>query len=134
MHCLTIPVTRARHPKAWGNTVRLPFAERAFVPDAKITEYLLNPNHPEGGAKAHFFLGVGFRREHPEVFRAALLALASSSDVVASDHPAGVKYVGTGVVQTPKGTGIGVLHVWLADDEHSPPRLVTAYPAPGRVR
>jgi hypothetical protein len=36
--------------------VKLPNAQWAVVAEQKITGYLLNPAHPAGGSKAHFFL------------------------------------------------------------------------------
>jgi len=46
---------------------------RFRVPTAKLTEYLLNPRHPEGGSKARFFLGLGFSPEAPEDLAEAVL-------------------------------------------------------------
>ena len=40
----------------------LPRWDAAFIEPAKLTEYLLNPDHPIGGDKASFFTRFGFRR------------------------------------------------------------------------
>jgi len=48
-----------------------PFAIRN-TPRAKITEYLLNENHPVGGGKAAFFFRFGFSAERWHVLAAAL--------------------------------------------------------------
>jgi len=48
-----------------------PFAFRN-TPRAKITEYLLNENHPVGGGKAAFFFRFGFSAERWHVLAAAL--------------------------------------------------------------
>jgi hypothetical protein len=43
----------------------LPRASDAEIPVAKLRDYALNPEHPEGGHKARVFLSaLGFRREH----------------------------------------------------------------------
>ena len=52
----------------------LPGADAAFVESAKLTDYLLNPDHPVGGDKAAFLDRFGFRREAWPVLEAALLA------------------------------------------------------------
>jgi hypothetical protein len=52
----------------------LPFLDRAHIPPAKIRDYLLDPAHPVGQAKARFFNGLGFRRSRWAALRAALLA------------------------------------------------------------
>ena len=54
-----------------------PFFE---IPDAKLVDYLLNPDHPNGGPKARFFLAFGFDARHPVVFAQALAAVHGSPD------------------------------------------------------
>jgi hypothetical protein len=44
--------------------MRLPVAEEAEVPMAKVVRYLLNPSHRSGKSKARFFLGHGFTADH----------------------------------------------------------------------
>jgi hypothetical protein len=39
---------------------QLPNAHAAFVADAKVRDYLLNPQHPGNGGKATFFTSFGF--------------------------------------------------------------------------
>lgn len=38
----------------------LPNVETAEIAERKITEYLLNPMHPDGESKARFFASLGF--------------------------------------------------------------------------
>ena len=42
--------------------MKLPNAENAYVEERKITAYLLDPEHEEGGSKARFFLAFGSGR------------------------------------------------------------------------
>jgi len=56
---------------------------RFLVPRAKLTEYLLNPKHPEGGSKARFFMALGFSPETPEALEEALLLHAAGAEEVA---------------------------------------------------
>jgi hypothetical protein len=51
----------------------MPDAELAYVPEEKITAYLLEPAHPEGGDKAAFLISFGFRVAAPDELRDALL-------------------------------------------------------------
>ena len=43
--------------------MKLPHANQAAVGREKITDYLLNPAHPDNGGKADFFKQLGFHRE-----------------------------------------------------------------------
>jgi hypothetical protein len=56
------------------NFTTLPFAERAVIPEAKLTEYVLNPEHPTGQHKARLFEScLGIRREDWEHLRDQIL-------------------------------------------------------------
>ena len=52
--------------------MRLPNADLADVDRAKITEYLLNPEHPDNGGKAAFFVAREFSRSDWEALANAL--------------------------------------------------------------
>jgi hypothetical protein len=56
----------------------LPNAHLAVVERRKITEYLLNPTHPDNGGKASFFAALGFDVERWELLAEALRALAAN--------------------------------------------------------
>jgi len=58
---------------AAGIPTWVPERARAEVPLPKVTEYLLNPSHPDGSPKARFFSRFGFSRNEPAVLVAALL-------------------------------------------------------------
>jgi hypothetical protein len=54
--------------------MQLPNAERAVVDIAKLRDYRLNPNHPEGKHKARVFLEkLGITQNHAESLRQAIL-------------------------------------------------------------
>ncbi len=108
--------------------MRLPFAELAVVPERKITHYLLNPDHPEGGSKARFFLGVGYDPGAIERFRDDLLLLGRTSDMKEVPTRFGPKYVGVGFVTAPHGGRVQVQTIWILRSGSPPPLLVTAYP------
>ena len=106
----------------------LPFADQAIVSQAKLVEYLLNRDHPRGRGKAQFFLGLGFRREQPDLLRQALLRLAATAEMTETSGMFGRKFVGAGELETPGGRTVRVLTVWMLADGVPPPQLVTAYP------
>ena len=62
--------------------MKLPNADRAFVEQEKVVEYLLNPVHRYGASKARFFGAFGFRAEQWETFARALREHGQEHDVV----------------------------------------------------
>jgi hypothetical protein len=64
--------------------MRPPNAEFAVVEREKVTEYLLNPEHPDNGGKAAFFVALGFSRSDWGTFANALRKLALTADVTES--------------------------------------------------
>jgi hypothetical protein len=54
--------------------VPIPNAERAVIAVEKLTQYLLNPSHKRGGAKARLLLSLGYRTDAPQVLESDLRA------------------------------------------------------------
>lgn len=107
----------------------LPAADRAVVELTKVTDYLLNPGHPDNGGKARFFESCGFPASEPSRLVAALKDVAASGEVVfqvSSTH--GTKYVVDGHLESAEGQRRFVRTVWIVDTGQEFPRLVTAYP------
>lgn len=112
---------------------RLPGARLAYVRENKIAEYLLDPDHPDNGGKAEFFLRFGFTREAPEAMRAALLGHAREGEVDEVEQtPFGPQYAVEGPLRTPDARDPLVRTVWLWQTEDEGPHLVTAYPSERR--
>ena len=108
---------------------KLPNAELATIEGRKIMGYLLAESHLKGTGKAGFFAGFGFRREAAEVLAAALLAHASSNEVLfLQSSQYGVKYVIEGPLVAPDGRAPSVRAVWIVDAGDDAPRFVTAFP------
>jgi hypothetical protein len=102
----------------------------AYIPEKKITEYLLNRSHPDGKSKAVFFGKMGFRLNAPRELADALHKHASTHEVnrvKSSDF--GTNYVIKGWLETPSGRTPIVCAVWFIEEGGQAPRLVTAYPA-----
>jgi hypothetical protein len=95
----------------------------------KITEYLLNPAHPDNGGKAKFFKALGFRRDDWQVLASALGNLALNSSVAKCTESAhGEKYVVDGGIVSPSGRAPRIRTIWIIDRGLDTPRFVTAYP------
>ena len=110
--------------------MRLPQAQLAIVNREKITDYLLNPAHPDNGGKARFFACCGFVSERWSELAESLKAMAIATEVterVQSIH--GTKYALDGPLVTPVGASAPVRTIWIIDHGSDIPRLVTAYPA-----
>ena len=109
--------------------MRLPNAHLAVVDGAKIAEYLLNPEHPDNGGKAAFFVALEFSRSDWDTLANALRRLALTADVIESMETVhGKKYIVDGELENPAGKEARVRSVWIIDAGTDFPRLVTAYP------
>jgi hypothetical protein len=109
--------------------LKLPYAENAFIPDAKVTNYLLNTNHPRGKDKAAFFIRYGFSASEWNVLRDALLNHGSVHDVASVlETPQGIHYAIDGELNAPDGRSPQIRTIWALDTDSTAPRLITAYP------
>lgn len=107
----------------------LPNAAHAYIPPAKITAYLLNADHPDGGGKARYFVQFGFRREEWQRMADALLRHGASYAVVNSaETQYGPTYAVDGIILTPDGRNPRVRTVWMIRYGEDAPCFVTAYP------
>ena len=108
--------------------MKLPSFAKADVPEAKITEYLLNKAHPSNQGKAAFFLSFGFTLANWAIFADALRNHATTYEVArVSETEHGSKYVVEGALVTPDRRNPDVRVVWAVDTGETAPRLVTAY-------
>ena len=115
--------------------MRLPNAEFAVVEREKITEYLLNPEHPDNGGKAAFFVALEFSRGTWDTLAGALCRLALTADVTEGMETVhGKKYIVDGELENPAGKEASVRSIWIIDAGTDFPRLVTAYPLGGSRR
>ena len=107
----------------------MPNADSAFVPPEKLTDYLLNEQHPVGGSKAKWFLSLGYDPAEPTVLEQDLLKQVQTSENYAEKSSAfGTKYVVSGRISPPSGDEANVTTVWIIEPPDNRPRLVTAYP------
>ncbi|WP_414644561.1 DUF6883 domain-containing protein [Bradyrhizobium sp.] len=108
---------------------RLPYLDRAVVPEAKIINYLLSVSHSSGRAKARFLKGFGFRDQDWLTLREAIVAHARTNDITASHRTHfGTRYEIDGPLPTPAGRTPIVRVVWFVEAQENVPRLVTLIP------
>ena len=101
--------------------MRLPNREQAHIDQRKLTEYLLNPDHPDAKGKGRFFRGrYGDDWKH---LRTDLLEHAMGSVAHTEETRHSTLYVIEKVL-----SGAEIRSVWIIRTGGSFPRLVTAYP------
>jgi hypothetical protein len=108
--------------------VRLPNADRAVVDMRKLTEYVLNPNHPKGGDKAYLFDRVlGINQSNPQVLMDALLKAVMEYDgVIGKKDAFGQRYNIIFPLRTEKGEAL-VRSGWIIGPNEDAPRLATCF-------
>ncbi len=103
-----------------------------YVPEEKITDYLLSPYHPVGRGKAAFFRALGFSRQDPEALARALVVQAQEvPQREVQPAPKGEKLICVGPLTTPSGKRPQLVSVWYIEEGSGVARLVTAYPKKG---
>jgi len=106
-----------------------------FVPRRKLTDYLLDPEHPKGRDKARFLLKRGFSPKDPAALERALIHHAQKAAVCrirpgAEGKGYLVSYLGP--LDTPRGPVERFVSVWYIEEGDA--KFVTAYPAGPRDR
>ena len=110
--------------------MKLPGGARALVEERKIRDYLMNPAHPDGMAKARFFTSKGYRGDNWEKLADDFRRHGLQNDVAGVvESPYGTRYAIDGQLKTPSGESIRLTTVWIIEKGTVVPRLVTAYPA-----
>ena len=70
----------------------IPHADTASIAPEKLTDYLLNDQHPVGRSKAKWFRSLGYDPSYPVVLEQDLLKLVRSSDAhTVKSSPFGTK-------------------------------------------
>lgn len=100
------------------------------VPSDKIVKYLLNVDHPKGGAKARFFLKFGFASESPHLMADALLGhfVLYPGTLLPASQDTFERMVIEGPLMSPDGRNPQVRSVWQREDDGTAWRLITAVP------
>lgn len=95
----------------------------------KITDYLLNENHPEGGPKAVFFQRHGFLRPQPDLLSDVLRNHFDRAHFIAAKQkPHGEALLFEGRIPTPLGSTPRIRSIWMIyDQDPHTAWLITAY-------
>jgi hypothetical protein len=122
-------LARIRNARA----MKLPRNEDAFVPEKKLSDYLMSETHSVGKEKARYFRSLGYSRANLDQLEEALIEIAASNEVSeAIRTPFGTKYVIDGDMITPTGITARLRTIWILEKEENKPCLVTAYPVTKR--
>ena len=109
--------------------MKLPNSNAAYIPPAKLHDYLLSLSHSGGKGKAKFFREFGFDVATVGLLESGLLAVARQGEIKQQSKTSfGTKYVVDGSLLTPTGVVINVRTVWIVEIGETSPRFVTAYP------
>jgi hypothetical protein len=112
-----------------AESVKLPNAHLASVAPEKITDDLLNAEHPYGASKARFFGEFDFEVDAWQKLATALREHGQKYEVAKTKKtPFGPRYEVDGPLLTPDGRTPRVRTVWQVDEGEIAPRLITAYP------
>ncbi len=107
--------------------MRLPNAKLAFLDDAKLSEYCLNPHHPRGKHKARRFAAAGITEASLPLLRAALLDAAHSSEATLGEADAhGRRFALEFDLHGSHGV-VRVRSAWIIRSGEDFPRLVSCY-------
>lgn len=105
---------------------RVPNAESATIHDRKLSAYLLNPSHEDGGPKCRFLLRFGFDRSEPQTLREALLRhVRENRGTFQGKTPYGRKWKVRGRLISPDGRNPDIASVWQIDHDKTYPRFIT---------
>ena len=82
--------------------MNLPNRENAYIPQEKLTAYLLSESHSTGQTKARYFRIIGFQETNVDLLHQGLLSIAQSFEVIDTSITShGEKFVIDGELQAP---------------------------------
>lgn len=107
----------------------LPNVEAAFIPESKLRDYLLNPDHVDGTNKCRVFRSAfGVEPEDWERFRELLLAALPAGRITGTRERADcILYEVRLVIPGQDGSDKNVVSSWKVPRVGGAPSLVTAY-------
>ena len=110
--------------------MKLPNAQQAIIPEAKLRDCLLSPVHPVGRHKSAFFAALGYIAKgwsHSEYDLRDQRLTCDCEFGEATEH--GQKYEIHTPLTGPNGRQADVLSVLILRHEEHVPRVVSAMPA-----
>ena len=109
--------------------MKIPNSDRAVIEPSKLTDYLLNPEHKRGGAKARLLIQFGYSSENCQQLETDIRNFHLSADVdVIKETAYGTRYEISTALSTPVNRQLFVRTVWQIDKGTDFPRLITLIP------
>ena len=109
--------------------MRLPNADHAIIPVAKLRDYLLDLGHEKGGSKARLFYALGYRRSRWQELESDLRSQVLMEDAIEiSPSRHGRRWEIRAELRGPSGTAT-IVSGWIILWGEEIPRFVTAYKA-----
>jgi len=94
----------------------------------KIENYLLNTGHPDGKAKADFFISNGINVQTAGLLEVLLKQQAGENDITRKMQTIyGVKYIFESELKFPNGKIHLIRSVWISAENEKIIKFVTAY-------
>jgi len=107
----------------------LPNADKAIIPEKKITGYLLSASHPTGKSKAGFFIKAGFSLNDYFVVQEQLKNIPLKNQVSSFEESEyGIKYTVDGELQNKNNKTYNIRTIWIIEKNENYPKFVTAFP------
>jgi len=104
-------------------------AETAVIEPAKLRDYLLSPDHPDGRSKARYLGLLGYTRERWEQLARDLRQQILPLDARPSGQSRwGVKYEILGLLRGPNGRAARIRTIWIVLRGDARAQLVTLVP------
>jgi len=108
--------------------MKLPSNNILEISNNKIDKYLLNPNHPDGQAKADFYIANGIDIKNTAHFENLLKQQATENDIIQKiATPYGTKYIFESAIAFPNGKSHVIRSVWISAENEKILKFVTAY-------
>ena len=109
--------------------MKLPNADRAIVPEAKLRDYLLSPWHREGKSKARLFRALGYSQDNWQQLEADIRAQHLTQDAIeVAPDDFGRRWRIEAPLRGPSGSA-RIVTVWMIPTGREEPSFVTAYQA-----
>ena len=110
---------------------QLPNAADAVFDDRKLTNYLLNPGHPQNRGKANFFASFGFTSANWQALKSALLDHPNQHPVAnLTAFAYGDMYEIRCSIASPDERNPCVRSFWAIEPPGADPKFITAYAGP----
>ncbi|MFN0174849.1 MAG: DUF6883 domain-containing protein [Saprospiraceae bacterium] len=107
--------------------MKVPNCENAIAPLEKISGYLLNHDHSDGGSKARFFSQLGFDQQSLSTMLQIHISEHDFTEITTTKY--GIKYAILGFADSPLGIRFHLKSIWIVPNNETIPQLVTAYPS-----